>query len=253
MPTPGQLTKKVAHTLGLEDASVANAWRVLREHGLVTKGGRGRSAATVTDRDAAILITAICGCDTVKGAADLIARAASGTAFSHYYRGWDSEPVGSERDLYETSPIWKMDRMGISQVCNLPGSHSFVDLLQGMIGFMGGARYSTDPTDEAEKKPVLQVERLDFIFSFESPNEIFSLTIKGKSVDGELYYEAQKYGGRSIQYDLRNVTDEGRSEMRDRHSSSKNVLLRTGDLNTVRSFGNTTIAEIGRFVAGVDQ
>jgi len=249
MPTPGQLTKKVALTLGLEDASVANAWRVLREAGLVTKGGRGRSAATVTDRDAAILITALCGCDTVKGAAEFINRASTGTAFSHYYRGWSVEPFGSESDLHEMSPTWKMDRMGIGQVSSLPGSHSFIDLLQGLINWMGGARYSTDPTPEEETKPALHVERLDFTFSFESPNEILSLTIEGKTVDGELYYEKQKYGG-SIQYDLRNVAEEGRAKVRERHAANKNVLLRTGDLNTVRSFGNTTIAEIGRFVAG---
>lgn len=59
--TPGQLKAKVAELFRLPANAVDYPWRVLREAGLVTKGGRGPSAAKVTARDAAFLLIAIAG------------------------------------------------------------------------------------------------------------------------------------------------------------------------------------------------
>lgn len=59
--TPGQLKAKVAELFKLPANAVDYPWRVLREAGFVTKGGRGASAAKVTPHDAAFLLIAVAG------------------------------------------------------------------------------------------------------------------------------------------------------------------------------------------------
>lgn len=59
--TPGQLKAKVAELFRLPANAVDYPWRVLREAGFVTKGGRGASAAKVTPHDAAFLLIAVAG------------------------------------------------------------------------------------------------------------------------------------------------------------------------------------------------
>ena len=59
MATPGQLVQVMADVLGIARATVFQYDRVLSEHGLRTKRGRGTSAAKVTSHDVANLLTAI--------------------------------------------------------------------------------------------------------------------------------------------------------------------------------------------------
>lgn len=59
MTTPGQLVQGMATALGLPKETVTVFDRHLSEAGFRTKGGRGRSAARVTARDAANLLVAI--------------------------------------------------------------------------------------------------------------------------------------------------------------------------------------------------
>jgi hypothetical protein len=59
MATPGQLVEEMAASLGMPVATVTQYDRQLAEAGLRSKGGRGTSAATVTQRDAANLLIAI--------------------------------------------------------------------------------------------------------------------------------------------------------------------------------------------------
>jgi hypothetical protein len=61
MATPGELCNTTAELLGVEPNATAIAWRVLREHGQVTTGGRGRSAAHCVPADAAYLLIATVG------------------------------------------------------------------------------------------------------------------------------------------------------------------------------------------------
>jgi hypothetical protein len=61
MVTPGELCTKTAELLGVEPNATAIAWRTLREHGQVTTGGRGRSAAHCVPTDAANLLIATIG------------------------------------------------------------------------------------------------------------------------------------------------------------------------------------------------
>ncbi|MFN7231115.1 MAG: hypothetical protein ACK5U9_04745 [Brevundimonas sp.] len=59
--TPGQLKSTLARVFAYPESAIDYPWRALREAGLVTKGGRGRSAAKVTARDAARLVIAVAG------------------------------------------------------------------------------------------------------------------------------------------------------------------------------------------------
>jgi hypothetical protein len=61
MATPGQLVETTAAILGIPQPTIALYDRVLSEHGLRSKGGRGRSAAKVNARDAAHLLLAVIG------------------------------------------------------------------------------------------------------------------------------------------------------------------------------------------------
>jgi hypothetical protein len=61
MATPGELVHAVAEAFGIPEATVVQYDRNLVAAGLRTKGGRGRSAAQVTSRDAANLFLAIGG------------------------------------------------------------------------------------------------------------------------------------------------------------------------------------------------
>jgi hypothetical protein len=61
MTTPGELCNKTAELLGVEPNATVIAWRTLREHGQVTTGGRGRSAAHCVPADAANLLIATIG------------------------------------------------------------------------------------------------------------------------------------------------------------------------------------------------
>lgn len=57
--SPGQLKQAVAELFQLPTKAIDYPWRALREAGLVSKGGRGASAAKVTPRDAAFLLIAV--------------------------------------------------------------------------------------------------------------------------------------------------------------------------------------------------
>lgn len=61
MASSGHLIATVSELLGCQESMVAYAYRLLREAGLVSKGGRGTAAAKVTPGDAAALVIATLG------------------------------------------------------------------------------------------------------------------------------------------------------------------------------------------------
>src|ERR1700679_4233902 len=69
MATPGELVRTVAGALNVSDVTVSVYYRKLREAGLVTKGGRGRSAPSLTYLDASRLVIALMVSDTAIHAA----------------------------------------------------------------------------------------------------------------------------------------------------------------------------------------
>lgn len=68
MATPGELISATAAALGLAEVTVSTYFKALREAGLTTRGGRGRSAPQMTVRDATHLLVAIAASDTALNA-----------------------------------------------------------------------------------------------------------------------------------------------------------------------------------------
>jgi hypothetical protein len=112
MATPGELVKVVATVLGLPDAYVASTYRSLREAGLVTKGGRGPSAAKMTARDAATLLGGILGTGQIVDAANAVNQFL--TRIPH-------------------SPPTPFKRVKIAGIADLQADHSFIDALEAII------------------------------------------------------------------------------------------------------------------------
>ena len=67
-----ELVRMIAKVEGLEEVSVGIFARHAREAGLIAQGGRGRSAAKMTFRDAANLLIAVNGCALAKQVSDSV-------------------------------------------------------------------------------------------------------------------------------------------------------------------------------------
>ena len=65
MATSGEMIRVFADALGLTEAYVAARYRALRECGLVSKGGRGRFAPSMTALDGARLLIAVMGAQAI--------------------------------------------------------------------------------------------------------------------------------------------------------------------------------------------
>lgn len=133
MASPGALIKAVADVLGLPEATVFNYDRPLAVAGLRSRGGRGPSAATVTARDAAHLLTAVLASGQAKDAADTITRYA--TTRPH---GPSSTPTG-------------YGKSGIAELSRLPALHSFVDALEALIVSVAGGTLAEALSRDAKK------------------------------------------------------------------------------------------------------
>lgn len=120
MAVSTQLAKSVADLFGMSETKVNNAHRYLREAGMVSKSGRGISAAQMTVDDCVTLLAAVMGSehinDSMKAAARVLAlRADRGSAF----QGKDAG-----RRLLST--------------LHLDGDHNFKIALLRLFEIMGG-------------------------------------------------------------------------------------------------------------------
>jgi len=128
MATPGQLVQVMANVLGISKATVVQYDRVLSEHGLRSKHGRGTSAAQVTSRDAANLLTAIAASSplglSAKDAVEICKR------FSALVSG------GPARAKAEVS------KLGFKRLVSLPDGHSFGKALAALVECGGQSEFS---------------------------------------------------------------------------------------------------------------
>lgn len=137
MATSGELIKTVAEITGHPEARVNTYFRSLREAGLVTKGGRGPSAAKMTSRDAATLLTALMGSRFDNEPAAQIVRDFEGVRAAHgAYRL--ALPQGDERgwlegDFVTTDECMIFDGFDVPELQSLQSSHTVVDALTGVI------------------------------------------------------------------------------------------------------------------------
>ena len=122
--TPGELVKVVAASTGTEEPTVTQHDRNLVIAGLRSKGGRGRSAAKVTARDAAHLLTALLGSAMVKDSAETVLRYSKTEEHRYFTHRQYNQP--DEPNIYKN--------IGISELQILPLGHSFIDSLTAIIG-----------------------------------------------------------------------------------------------------------------------
>jgi hypothetical protein len=106
MAMPGELIKLMGAVTEVPEATVTQHDRTLFLAGLRTRGGRGTSAAKVTARDAANLLTAVLASEQVKDSAETVLRYAAALE-QHKFK----------------LPI----------LDTLPEEHSFIDALEALI------------------------------------------------------------------------------------------------------------------------
>lgn len=137
MATSGELIKTVADITGHPEARVVTYFRSLREAGLVTKGGRGPSAAKMSYRDAATLLTALMGSRFDNEPAAQIARDFDAVRATH---GAHRDAVPSQEregwfdgDYIETDKCLLFEGFDIPQLQSLPEDHGVTDALAAVI------------------------------------------------------------------------------------------------------------------------
>jgi hypothetical protein len=116
MATPGDLVKVTAAVLGLPEVYVHSIYRALREAGLVTKGGRGPSAARMSPKDAAALLVAILGTGQISASAETVKK---------FYETTPRIHTPQEERLYRGTKL--------PELASLEEKHSFVDALECLI------------------------------------------------------------------------------------------------------------------------
>jgi len=125
MATPGELVKVIAASTGEDLSAVASHDRNLVVAGLRSKSGRGTSAAKVTSRDAANLLTAILGSARVKDSVETVRRYMRTQEHQRYWhQHYPKDDAGPEN-------IW--EHFGIAELTALPSDHSFIDALEVLI------------------------------------------------------------------------------------------------------------------------
>ena len=117
MATPGVLVIATAHLLGVPENFVVTPWRVLREAGEVTVGGRGKHAAHVTMEDAAKLFIAVAASSPLKSTLESWREFAQLRPMASTPAPWANLP--------KTTPFKKLRR--------LPKSHRFLDALSALM------------------------------------------------------------------------------------------------------------------------
>jgi len=132
MATPGELVKVVAAATGTDLATVTHHDRNLVTAGLRTKGGRGTSAAKVTPRDGAHLLTAVLGSEHIKDSAETVLRYADTLEYVDYLL-LHSPQYKREHRAFEVTKVPALEA--------LPPGHSFIDTLTTLIEMVTDDRY----------------------------------------------------------------------------------------------------------------
>lgn len=149
MATSGTLIDLIARVLKMPRNDVRYIWLQLQAQGLVTKGGRGRSASHVTARDAATFLIAciasLSKLDAVKAFAAFAGVTADHTARrlfkptrkpGHMAGGWEPEDFDGK---------WHFDGFKVPELQALPKHHRFIDAVTAILeAVLSGSLLSPD-------------------------------------------------------------------------------------------------------------
>jgi len=230
MATPGMLTDCVAWSLGLQESGVAYTWRVLRENGIVTKGGRGRSAAHVSATDAANLLIAVAatvpGRDTIDSWRDFAVLPA--------------QAANVEGDFSERLPgIWRLQPLDLPSIRQLPEGHSFVSALAAFVSnFSDGsleAAYRKIGHLDATGVP----ERFSIQVDLFWPLSAASIRIFSRGYSEQIFYRLKSFDAHDANLYLAGV----------RNHPFSNERRERGDLFQHRMFSGNTIIHVANVLS----
>lgn len=175
MPKPissGLLKATLARALHLPERKVDYPHRVVQEHGIVSRGKRGRGGAGVTPRDAAITIAAVassfvCFDEIVDAVAGFNALKLAHVAHNNY-KGAPLEPAGSKVFSEEgwkeiDGGPWQCEGFDLPQLQSLRRGHSFIDGLTALIEAARDYAFE-DAIMKAHPKGPLHSHNLEVVF-----------------------------------------------------------------------------------------
>lgn len=181
MAKPGELAELIARLLKLEEATVRQQARELRNHGLMSKEKGGRGAGSMTARDAAHLLVAAAVRPPVKNSADAVRQFHACIA---------------SNDNGDTAK-WDLSYLPASEIQHLHSEHSIVDLIEATTSaFCDGqwadkvSLFSDTPFDAG--KFILSISLGGPEIS--ATASIIQLTERGKSRSEKVAGEMHLYG-----------------------------------------------------------
>jgi hypothetical protein len=133
MASSTQLSECAAKQLGLPEATVALHMRNIREAGLITQGGRGRSSARMTATDAAQLLIASVGSLNPKDSVEVVGK----------YAGIKK----TRRSNWKIGLVPKLDQ--------LSKQHTFAEALTALIESAMADEIPIENKDEVEREAIL--------------------------------------------------------------------------------------------------
>lgn len=211
MATSGDLIRTTADILGMSPVLVGSYWRYLREAGLTTKGGRGKSAPRVTSRDAALLLVACGGAGIERRNAADVAREygemiAADTArkLEVHYKGrieitmdslGDSQTAKKRREEIrwqsdgwagDGNGRWHFEGMSVPTIQALPDRHGLTDAIAALID--SGGAHEIDRVRHKQYPDIRTYHSIDVVFRGPVPLAVISVRITGGN---EFDYEEQ--------------------------------------------------------------
>lgn len=228
MASPGEMVRCVAQVLGIPEQTAVVHDRNLAEAGLRAKGGRGRSAAKMSPLDAANLLTALVGSSMVKDAVQSVeayaALPANGgeiaTAKDSHSVSIDGNPTGR----------WSLVGFPIPALQALPDNHTFRDALVALLTSSANGTLR----DAIKTLPAREAGQFQIPAAWKIEVRIFG-PLPQASV--RIWTQAS-----NEQHNYSPFTD-------DVEEILKVSAAYPGDLNQIRTFGETTILAIGDLLA----
>lgn len=123
MAKPGELAELIARLFRLEEATVRQQARELRDHGLMSKEKAGRGAGSMTARDAAHLLVAAAVTTSVKKSVECV----------HQYQSCRVTDWRGHRKR------WALGFLPCIELNILPDDHSIIDVIEAaLVSFSKG-------------------------------------------------------------------------------------------------------------------
>lgn len=117
MAKPGELAELIARMFRLEEATVRQQARELRDHGLMSKERAGRGAGSMTAKDAAHLLTAAAITTSVKKSVECV----------HTYQACRAS------DWRGFPKTWSLAFFPSAELSSLPEDHSLIDAIEALL------------------------------------------------------------------------------------------------------------------------